>query len=177
MKTRIFKLLVLCTVVVLITGCDILGWKKYESKEGSFSVRLPAEPKAQKIVLDTEVGRTYLNMYVLNRKDDNFIYSVGYIDYPVTLLQLKNADKILDDGVDGAVRNIQGILISDSKISIKNYPGREVAMEAAGGKVVVKARFFLVGQRMYQLMVTTDKKGADSYHIRKFLNSFELIKK
>jgi hypothetical protein len=177
MRKNIGRFFILCAIVLLISGCDILGWRAYTSAEGGFSVRLPAEPKGQKIILDTGVGRTYLNIYILNRKDDNFVYSIGYVDYPASLFQLKNADKILDDGRDGAVKNIKGKLISESKISINKNPGREVTIEATAGDAVLRAKFFLVGQRMYQLMVTTSKKKSKSYQILKFLDSFELIGK
>jgi len=176
MKKNIGRLFILCAIVLVISGCDISGWKQYVSPEGGFSVKMPAEPKAQKIILDTEVGRTYLNIYILNRKDDEFVYSIGYVDYPASLFQLKKADKILDDGRDGAVRNIKGKLISESKIAIDKNPGREVTIESTIGDAVLKAKFFLVGQRMYQLMVTTSKKMSNSYQIKKFLDSFELIK-
>jgi hypothetical protein len=175
MKSAISKLLIICTVIILISGCDILGWKKYTSVEGGFSVTLPAEPKGNKIILDTEVGRTYLNLYLLNRKDDKFAYSVGYVDYPPELFQKKSIIQILNDARDSAARNIQGVLTSESEVSIKQYPGREIVIEAFKGQVIVKGKFFLVGNRLYQLMATTGKKFADSYNIKRFLDSFELI--
>jgi len=172
---KISKLLVLWVIVVLISGCNIMGWKQYTSVEGGFSIQLPGEPQGQKIILDTQVGRTYLNMYTLNRKDDNFIYSVGYVDYPDELFSLKSAEQILDDGRDGAARNVQGVLTKESNISIKGYSGREFTIEVGNGEAIVKAKLFLVGQRVYQLMVTTDKKWSDSYNIKRFLDSFQLI--
>ncbi|MDD5291787.1 MAG: hypothetical protein PHY46_01200 [Candidatus Omnitrophica bacterium] len=176
MKTKMFKSLVLWAVVILISGCNIMGWKQYASVEGGFSVQLPGEPEGQKIILDTQVGRTYLNMYTLNRKDDNFIYAVGYVDYPDELFNLKSVDQILNDGRDGAARNVQGVLTKESNISIEGYPGREFTIEVGNGEAVVKGKLFLVGQRVYQLMVTTDKKWSDSYNIKRFLDSFQLIK-
>lgn len=176
MKMKIFKLLTVFTIIILISGCDVLGWKKYASEEGNFSVQLPAEPKGQRIILNTDFGRNYLNMYVLNRKDDNFVYSVAFVDYPPELFQSKSADKILEDAKNGAVNNIQGILVKESKISIGKNPGRDITIETTAGNAVVRARFYLVGQRVYQLMVTTDKKWAKSYNINKFLDSLELIK-
>jgi hypothetical protein len=174
MKKLTVKLLVLFVVIAVISGCDILGWQKYASIEGGFSVYMPAKPTGHKIILDTAYGQNYLNLFVVNRKDDDLVYSVSFINCPDALLQAKTADKILDDARDGAVKNIQGNLLKETKVSIDNYPGRDLTIESTVGDAVVRARIYLSKQRLYQIMVTTSEKMSKSYNIDKFFNSFKL---
>ena len=113
-------------------------------------------------------------MFVVNIKDDDLVYSVSFINCPDALLQAKTADKILDDARDGAVKNIQGNLLKETKVSIDNYPGRDLTIESTVGDAVVRARIYLSKQRLYQIMVTTSEKMSKSYNIDKFFNSFKL---
>ncbi len=175
MKIKIFNI-VLFLVIFFIFGCGLIGgkWSKYTSIEGAFSVLLPGEPKPYKVILNTDFGQTYLYVYMLDNKD-GFVYSVSYVDYPFGVFQEKSISRILDDARDGAVRNVRGRLLSESSASIKEYPGREVMVESATGGAIVKARFFLVNHRLYQLSVTASKERSSSNNFRRFLDSFKLI--
>ncbi|MDD5005223.1 MAG: hypothetical protein PHS93_01805 [Candidatus Omnitrophica bacterium] len=175
MKKTIFSG-TLFLALILVLGCSVLGgWKKYISNEGGFAVSMPGAPTSQKIILPTDFGQTYLYVFLLNRKDDNCAYSVSYVDYPAELFQKKSTDRILEDARLGAIRNIQGKLVSESPISLKGNPGKEFIIESGNGEIVVKARVFLVKQRFYELMVTTSKQKSTSFDIKKFLDSFRLL--
>ena len=174
MRVRINNIL-LFLAIFFVFGCGLIGggWGRYTSIEGGFSVLLPAEPKPQKIILDSDFGQTYLYMYMLDNKD-GFVYSASYVDYPLGVFQEKSVAQILDDARDGAVRNVRGKLLSESSISIKKHPGREIMVESATGKAIVKAKIFLINHRLYNLNATASKEMSSSNNFRRFLDSFEI---
>ena len=175
MKIKIFIVLFFAAIL-LTAGCSIGGrWEKYSSADGRFSVHMPGEPIGNKVIIDTDFGRTYLYIYMLNKKDDDFAYSVSYFDYPLGVLQEKTIDRALDDARDGAVANIGGVLVNESKISMGKYPGREITVDVANGVAFVKIKLFLANKRLYQATVTTSKEKSTSNNLRRFLKSFEIL--
>ena len=48
-------------------------------------------------------------------------------------------------------------------------------IELPGGKMRIRARIYIVGKRMYQLMVIGDKTFADAASAKKFLDSLALV--
>ncbi|MFC1708464.1 hypothetical protein ACFL2J_00190 [Candidatus Omnitrophota bacterium] len=173
MKKNIFYI-ALVVSCVFILGCAIGGWKRFESKEGGFSVDFPGEPIVNTVKLPTDFGLIPLYVFVLNAQNE-FIYSISFVDYPGNLFAQKTAEGALDAARDGVIANVQGQLLSESPISFKGYLGRVVEFSATEGKSYAKARFFLVNQRLYHIMVTTATERKSSYDIRRFLDSFKLI--
>jgi len=168
MKT---KLLALALLAVFLVGCHQPGWKEFRSSEGAFSILLPGTPTEQ----ISTAGPIDFHFFVLEQKD--ITYMVGYSDYPDTLVQERTPDVMLDGTRDGAVANVQGELLSELIISLNEYPGRELKIESHGGKVTTKTRIFMVGHRLYQVMVATRKEKAFSENVKRFLDSFKLLEK
>lgn len=170
-KSKIFSNIILFGLIILIFGCAE-RWQRYSSDAG-FSIEMPGEPEGKKIIIDTELGQNYLYVYML-KKQDGMIYSIGFIDYPNELFNKKSTEQLLNDAREGAVRNVGGKLVSESQISIKGYPGREVVIASSGGQGSLQARIFLVNNRLYQLMFAPAKGNTLSRNARRFFESFEI---
>lgn len=170
MKKNI-AMLVICA---LLFGCALMGWQKFESKEGGFVVTMPGKPTIKTVKLPTDFGLTYLNVFMLSTKE-GFAYFVSFIDYPGNLFENKTIDTALDEARDGIISNTQAQLLKEKMISIKGNPGREIEFQATNGATFGRVRLFVVKQRLYHIMVTTSKDKKSSYHINKFLDSFNLL--
>jgi hypothetical protein len=173
MKRKIVNIALLISCV-LIVGCA-MGWKKFVSLEGKFTISMPAgKPESYKIIVDTEFGPTYLILFMLDNKD-GFIYSVSFIDHYPEFFQRKSRESILDDTRNGAISNVQGKLLSELPTSIKDFPGRYFTFESSNGKMIFKAKIFLVDRRLYDIMVGAPKEKQSSYNLKRFLDSFHLV--
>ncbi len=174
MKSRIINV-VSMLALLLMFGCAIGGWQRFISEDGTFSIEMPGKPKASKIILPVEDGQTYLNVFMVDEKKD-FVFSIAYVDFSYEVLQKKTEEQILNDARDGAILNVQGTLLSESEVSIKQHPGREIMIRSIDGESIIKARVFLAGNRQYQLMVITSNDKVESFTVRRFLDSFNILK-
>ena len=74
----------------------------------------------------------------------------------------------------------RGKLVSDTKISLAGHPGREVVIDARGPhgpRGLIRGRLFMVGNRLYQLMVVAPQGRDDEKAAEDFLKSFKLLGK
>jgi len=174
------KLVVLMVAVffsffILVAGAPAATWKEFFSNEGSFSILMPGVPTEQTKRLNTKAGAIDMHLFILEQK--NVAYFVSHIDYQEELLQQRNDDEILDGARNGAVKNVQGKLLSEVPISLDNYPGREIRIETSDGKHTIQTRIYLVKNRLYQVMIVTPKENSFSKDVTKFLDSFKLLEK
>lgn len=111
-------------------------------------------------------------------------YSVMYADYPIPVGDPAVARSVLDDGARGAVASVNSELLELKEIALDGHPGRYLKERMPRGEIM-RVKMILVGQRMYQVAITTPREeGAQAEAIKqyetmadKFLNSFKLLKK
>jgi hypothetical protein len=101
----------------------------------------------------------------------------AYNDYPEFVVSSSDVGNMLDGARDGAVSNVGGTLLSENQIRLQGYPGRELWIEADvdGQEGLARARIFLVGRRMYQILVAGPKSQFPSQDAERCLNSFLLV--
>lgn len=80
------------------------------------------------------------------------------------------------DGVErGFTMSTSAKLLSRKKISLNGAPGREIVVQA--GRNLLRGRFFVKGNRSYQVVVVAPKNAAAKYdsQIIQVLNSFRIL--
>lgn len=171
MKRRIliFTTLVCLVILGFITGCS--KFKEYKCESGGFIVNFPGTPEEQKQTLNTEAGS--IDMYIYSVTKSNMGLAVAYCDCPDNDAE---PNDILDGACEGAVANSKGKLLSDLNIEYDSYPGRKIKYEIAGGKIIQLQQVYLVNNRLYTLIVSTEPDDMYSKDITKFFDSFKLIK-
>jgi len=95
----------------------------FSSKEGRFSIRLPAGFPALKESVSnqtTDVGVVELHMFSSGNLRGACI--ISYSDFPPQSFHGRNAEKILEDGRDGALKSINGTLDQQEHTTIQGYP-------------------------------------------------------
>jgi hypothetical protein len=166
------------TVAAFLCGlqAQTADWTKYDSPEGQYSILFPGEPKlsTQEATAATGAKLPQYMAISVDSKNETF-YSVLYFDLPSDMKFSFN------DGRDGILNKVKGTLISEKAISIEDYSGRELKISAPndGAEYIVRARFYLVGTRIYLLQLLLDKSAdgpiADDKSV-KFFDSFQLTK-
>ena len=74
------------------------------------------------------------------------------------------------------VKNVSGKLLSESKIDLENYPGREFKIDFKDGLAIIKTRIYLVDTTVYFLQTITKTEKENNKLIDKFMNSFTIKK-
>jgi hypothetical protein len=142
------------------------GLKEFVSPEGKFRVMMPGTPVRQQ----QRLGPMTIAMYSL--QNSNGAYMVGYVDVPIPANEPDwQLQKRLDGARMGALGNIGGGLIKENRVFLQGRdPGREIEANIPG-KGLIRARFFIAGQRMYQILVIGNPQFVHSADATRFLES------
>ncbi len=163
---------VVSSIFYFIRGGDKLkGFEPYHSEEGRFSVLLPDEPERKLQKVDTPIGTLYFIMYSAGSEQIDFL--VGYVDYPPTMFENADIEKMLDGARDGAVRNVNGILENEKVLDFHGNPGRELEIKVPE-EATIKTRIILIGTRLYQVMAVGESKRVLNKNCPQFFGSFKV---
>jgi hypothetical protein len=75
-------------------------------------------------------------------------------------------------GAESGITNVGGKVVSNRPINLDIYPGREVEGEMHG--IIYQSRVYLVGQRLYLLIVWIPSNKTGIENAMKFLESFKI---
>lgn len=150
---------------------DFSGLKEFKSPDNSFTVMLPKDVREEKQAVNTQLGPIEFLSYNAKAKHQQF--TIAYSDYPDSFVAATDPKILLDGSRDGAVRNIQGTLLSETIIDLKGHAGRELRIEGPQ-KIVLKSRIYLVGKRLYQIMAVSEPDHSFDKKIDEVFSSFKI---
>ncbi len=150
-------------------------WKRFTSRDGRFSVVLPFTPRKTTQTQKTHMGEIQIQSFIVAPPNQEVAYVVAYNDFPYSYGQEDNAQLILNDAQNLAVRTTDSKLVRQQNITWNGNPGRQLEYVKPGG-IITKHRMYLVNGRLYQVMVTTteEQQKTLSGSINGFLNSFRV---
>lgn len=149
-------------------------WQNYTSSDGGFKVLLPSPPQTMTQSIPLESWN--LDLHVFISQDATGEYMVVYSDYPDGFIErLSNREALLEGVQQGFVQGMDATVLSDRDLSLGQYPGREIRYSTEQGVTGI-ARFYLVGKRLYQVVVKDGEGELESLiqRNRQFLDSFDL---
>ncbi len=150
-------------------------WKT-ETFNNTLQMKVPGTmtPTEQKV--PTEIGEITATLWIYEHSNTN-AWMTGMNDYPKGSLA-SDVNVVLDGARDGAVANTNGKLVSEKKITIDGWPGRElvIAAESEGLKLVTVARVVLVDNRLVQALVVSSEDAKNDADVRTFLDSMKIVK-
>ena len=151
--------------------------RELKSEAGRFSVMTPTPLEEMVQSLETQGDKIELHIFSGQRGDTG--YFVSYWDYPPGLVHPDRLEEMLDASRDGSVAKVSGRLIREGKLTLMGNPGRELVIETGGqtGPEMrrLQGRLFIVGNRMYQIMVVTPKDQKSRPEPEAFLQSLKLL--
>jgi hypothetical protein len=144
----------------------------FSSKAGKFSVTLLAKPeeKSEKV----KIGDKELEHHLFRVKLPDRAQVISYVDFPKAAIG-DDKEKFVAGVVERNVGNLKGGKVTvNEKIALGKgkHPGRDVRVELAGQKQLYRARVFLVGERLYQVVVLGPDEFVKGKEVDDYLNSF-----
>jgi hypothetical protein len=145
------------------------SWLEFTSPDKRYKLLMPGKPELQKPGKGIPAGT---RMSLVDLKSGSFM--VATTDIPPRLMAGVPAEMRLKGAGRGFANKIPGgKLVSEKKIEIDTYPGREFVVKAADkGQYVV--RVYLVEDRLYVLAAGGKDFTAGHADVAKFLSSFKL---
>jgi hypothetical protein len=144
--------------------------QKLSSAEG-FSVMFPGDPQPQRGEVAIPGGKVSTAAWTIS-DPNGVLYSISTADYPEKVVAANPAAAFLNEGKNGLVNQLKGTVKAEEDVTLQGYPGKSFTVSSDAGEV--KARNFLVGPRLYTLLVLYNPSiGAPQADA--FLTSLELI--
>ncbi|MBW2540502.1 MAG: hypothetical protein JRF15_00295 [Deltaproteobacteria bacterium] len=165
------RCLVALSISLLIASCGPGDWVEVRSKEGRFSIKMPATPAQTTQEVETAAGPISLRSHQLI--DGDFEYSVSFSDYPDEFLARNGPESILDAARGGTAA--EGELLEESAISLGEHSGRYLVLRDPSGERVLQIRLLLVGRRLYQFGIVTPAQDRSAAEVARFLDAFALL--
>ncbi|PQV64343.1 hypothetical protein B1R32_10524 [Abditibacterium utsteinense] len=145
----------------------------FTSKKDGYAIYLPGKPQAgsRKMALPN-MGQMTVNFISVSKPP------VAFVVIPMRLPGTPKGASVNQflDGVErGFTMSTAAKLLSRKKISLGGTPGREILVQA--GQNLMRGRFFVKGNRSYQVIAVSPKNGQAKYsaQIAQVLNSFRLL--
>jgi outer membrane lipoprotein-sorting protein len=157
----------------LLSSQETLTWTEFVSNEGRFSVLLPAKPTTHTLTFETGQGQVVHHGFIAS--GGGIMCVLDYADLPKTATLPGSEKAIFDQARDSLLKEAQVSLASETTIALEGHPGREMSAHLLGSEI--KARFYLVNGRLYQLVITQFRLSLDKPvdSIDKFFGSFKII--
>jgi hypothetical protein len=146
----------------------------FASKAGKFSVALPEKPteKTNKV----KVGDMEVDHFIFTVKQTDRAQIITYIDYPKMIIG-GDKEKFIAGVVERNLESLKGGKVAANvpiTIGKDKHPGRDVRVELPDQKRLYRVRAFLVGERVYQVVVLGPDEFVKSKEVDDYLNSFKV---
>jgi hypothetical protein len=177
MKKYVIIPIFLLLLAFVLAGCSPAP-KEFKSEAGGFSVMSPVTLMESHQEIETEAGK--LDLHLFSGQLDDVGYFVSYTDYEPEIVRKADPEKMLDGSRDGAVSNVNGKLVSETRITLAGHPGRELVIDAKPKETppgTIKERIFMVQNRLYQVVVVAPRRKDIASEADAFLQSFKLLGK
>jgi hypothetical protein len=151
-----------------------IQFQTFSSAEGRFSVLMPGTPKPTKQTapLTNSTITTDLYLFQADSPNDGGVFFTVYNDYPADQVKQQSLQTILNNIRDGQINAVKGKLLNEKDITLSQIPGKET--EISGSGAYIKGRYYLAGNRLYQVYVAYPEGQQSTKNIQTFLDSFKI---
>jgi hypothetical protein len=138
---------------------------------------MPGQPKILSKDLQLNDGGTTQMWFAVGQESENSktFYASAYMDFPLSgTVDKPLAQSALDAGIQNLINSGNRQELGRSRFALDGNPAQEVRYRSPKG--TGRARAFLVKNRLYILMVETDREAEYQTKMTNFLQSFKLLK-
>jgi hypothetical protein len=146
-------------------------WIDHRPNGGGYRVAFPAQPIEDGRNVDTTVGAVRMRTSAVEIGDKIFM-TIDSV-YP-SHLAMGDPESDLDSVRNGGVRNVNGKLLSEERLSIDNAPARRVVIDIPHSNQAAEALMVLDGHRLYQAVYLGPRDSQGKDDAKRFLSSFAL---
>lgn len=172
---RCLLFLVACLGWSTLTRAEDPAWKTFTSKAGRFSISLPGKPAEMKQQVSAPTGKLELHFFTVAPAEGS-AYVLYYYDYPKGAIKEDKREGLIESVCDGYVKQVGGKQVARTKVTLgkEKHPGREVVVEMPEKKQFYRARVYLAGNRLYQVMTMGPNDFARGKKADEFFDSFRV---
>jgi hypothetical protein len=147
-------------------------WESFTTPDGRLSLEFPGKAVADDQQRTLSGGGTVTVHMVGTQTADRKYYSFARDNLQDSLD--RSADDRLDSARDGAIKNVQGHLLSEKRITVQTFPAREIQAHIRG-EMFLDARLIAVEDQLLMLMVMSPSENSrDAKNIQNFYDSFKI---
>ena len=161
-------------VLVATVGMAAQGEKKFESKDGKYSISFPGTPTID----SKKSGDLTINTAGIEAK--GIAYMVIYSDLPAETVKSTKAEEIIDGGEKGLVTNFKAKVTKSQPTTFgkEKYVARNVTAEVKVDATTLQLRLIIIlaGNRVYQVIAIGNPDALGGPATDKFFDSLELRK-
>jgi hypothetical protein len=156
-------------------------WNTFTAKQGRFSILMPEQTQYQSLPVNVSKKMGKTTVWVMEGRDlatPQTLYGVSYMDFESMPPDVSAAlaQEALDAGAQNFLAAGNRHLMGRSRFALQGNPGQEIRYRLKGQPGFTgRCRTFLVGNRLYVLMVETDREAELQDNIDRFMQSFKLI--
>jgi hypothetical protein len=150
----------------------------YNSTDGRFSIVLPpgfGPFTSQQKTQPTAAGPIELN--ILQSENTQGACVLGYSDFPEASFVGRTPKKMLEDGRDGALRNINATLEKQEDLTVQGKTGLAIygSTNQGGKDIYVRFHFVLDKPRAYQIgYLAYNRADLDKPEVQAYFDSFRI---
>lgn len=156
----IFYFICMCLSMLFLLPSNAFSgteWKRYQLKNGNFSVMFPHAPteKTYAVTMNGVDADGYQYQACLN--NCSIAYTIYFADFGIDASIGESSQTTLDNIAKRVVKSIGGNLLLQKVISYKGYQARDlkISVDSHEGQMIIYHRVFLVGNKVYSLIVAT----------------------
>ena len=155
---------------VCVADVELFTWE-----DGRFTILFADKPKVGQQVIKLPVGDVTMHIFTAELPKRTGEMLVSYTDYPEQTFADRKPDDMLDDSVTGTIKGMKATLVKSDPITQAGSPGRAFSWTATGPKGPLKGqgRIFLVGPRLYQIVIVGMEKSVQQVVYDEIFKSFE----
>lgn len=148
-------------------------WKRFTAEADGYSIEMPGEPEARKRRDDSMGVAVEATIYVVRSDREPISYlAMGY-KLPVRAANENELQAAMDAACKNVIAQMQGELVTDKKLAVKNGVGRELLINSIGGAQAIVS-IQVQGDRMYMIQAVGTVDMTKSKSVERYLNSFKM---
>jgi hypothetical protein len=156
---------------ILASLANADDWKIHRADKDGFSVQFPGTPRRIQNTIPTVYGPVQLVFHGLSV--ENRALFASFYDLPASW----NGDpeKAIDAERDRGLKNTGCNLVSEKPVQVAGVTGRDVVADQSSGTQRVRCRNFVLGHRLFSLIVIGPKDETVDAVAKEFFESFSLL--
>ncbi len=148
------------------------AWTVYRSPDGRFEAAFPAEPR----IADVTDGSGRRKFDLIAELADDEAYLVSVTAMPAGTEAGTPVAQVLQKVEEASKRDFaHATIIASGPVMLGPWRGREFAMRNEKG-LVYRARLFWIGTTLYQVVAVVGEARGVEGTVRRFLDSFKILK-